>query len=94
MPLQAARSLHQDAYHALPHTSKVKSRTQWAEVGSQGVGPGTRGGGAAHVRADGSLGPPPLPCPLLVPAEGPSPVTCEFRNCLLWAICPPPAPQV
>lgn len=62
--------------------------------GGHRMGPGTRCGGGTHLRVDGSLRPPPLPCPFLVPAEGPSPVTWEFRDCLLGAICPPPEPQV
>lgn len=52
------------------------------------------GGSTCKSRWQPGAPSPALPCPLLVPAEGPSPVTCEFRNCLLWAICPPPAPQV
>lgn len=62
-----------------------------AEARGWSPGPGV---GEAQLRADGSPGPPPLLCPLFVPAEGPSPVTCEFRNCLLGPICPAPEPQV
>lgn len=51
MPLQAASSLHQEAYHTLPpQPSKVKSRTQ--------VGGGGEAGGWGQGQG-------PLSCPAL-----------------------------
>lgn len=74
MPLQAASSLHQEAYHTLPpQPSKVKSRTQvggGGEARGWGQGPGL-GGGTPKSRWQAGAPSAALlsPCASQVPAQ-------------------------